>query len=133
MRIWRVLPLVALVLAGASMFLSALLYGRSVDTTNRIEAETTERRDQACRGYEAVYRNEVKELGNTYDFFLHPPKEFEGLLKDPRVIQSLRDSERDARSDADGYGQFVPPACDDPGIGLPEPDPVAPPRPKELR
>lgn len=126
------LALVALLLASITLLVSVVLYVRSVDATDKITAETNERRDQACRGAEGLYKTELESLRQTYDLFANPPKGLEELVRDPRLVQQLHEQERDARKDNDRFGQFVTPSCDDPGIGLPEPDPEVPKRPKGL-
>jgi hypothetical protein len=97
-----------------------------------VTSETRGRRDQACRGLELGHRQEVRQLRRTYRFYLDPPPSFRDLLSNPLVAQQLREDERAAQSDQDQYGVFVPKYCDEPGVGLPEPDPKVPERPPEL-
>lgn len=122
----------ALILAAVTLLISAGLYARSVDATNDINREGAARRDQACRGAEGAYKTEIEQLRQTYDYFAHPPKGLEQTIKDPRVVQTLHDQERDAAKDTDRFGQFVAPYCDESGVGLKEPDPTLPKRPKGL-
>lgn len=99
---------------------------------NKINSEREERTDQACRGYELQYAEEVKELRNTYKLLEDPPPEFVGLLKNPLVVDSILEDERNVQNDRDEFGVYVAPYCDEPGVGLEEPDPVVPERPKAV-
>ncbi len=90
------------------------------------QRETAHRRDQSCRGYELQHRQEVIELRRTFRFYENPPPSFAELLKEPLVIQQLKERVRDAAKDQDQFGVFVPPVCDLPGYGRPEPDPKVP-------
>lgn len=122
----RWLPVVAIVMATVALGVSVGLVFWAVH-------EGTDRRDEACRGLELNHKQEVIELDRTYKFYADPPPGFEGLLKNPLVAKSLREAERAAKDDQDRYGVYVPSYCDDPGVGLKEPDPVVPARPPSLR
>lgn len=99
----------------------------------KIEREGAQRRDQACRGLELAHKQEVKDLNRSYRFWEDPPPSFRDLLANPLVLEKLSDDIRNARSDQDGYGQFVPKYCDAPNVGLPEPDPKLPKPPRAIR
>lgn len=110
---WRLLAY--LVVAAAFFF-----------TIYRIEVEGNERRDQICEQAERVHLQEVVELRRTYDYLdgLQPEQ-----LKDPlnaTVLTFLPQTEHTAQTDS------APPFCDEPGVGLPEPDPVVPKRPEKI-
>jgi hypothetical protein len=93
-----------------------------------IRAENRERRDQSCAISERKQATDIKKLRQTYAY-LHR-KRREGRLGEdlPReVIRAL------PRSEAEAHEDDAPPFCDEKGIGLPEPDPVIPSRPREFR
>ncbi len=93
----------------------------------RIDNESRGRRDQSCRQSEAKHQADVNELKRTYRFLTNPKKRAllgPGLAR--LIILTLPAREREARVDP------APPFCDEPGIGLPEPDPKIPERPKGL-
>jgi hypothetical protein len=93
----------------------------------KISNEGRERRDQTCTQSEREHLVKVQELRRTYGFLTNPKKRRllgPGLTK--LVILGLPRTEREARVDP------APPFCNEPGIGLPEPDPVIPPRPHGL-
>lgn len=106
-------------------------------TIRQFIAESRARRDENCRIQEYEQAREVEDLRRTYEFL---PKL---IARDPdsvlvaASIQALPSLEEKARVDnAPGY-------CDEPGaaaekrgappVGLPEPDPVIPKRPRSLR
>lgn len=112
------------------------------NTQARIRAEGALRRSANCRVFENDHRDEVDQLIQSYSFYEDPPQGLEALLLDPRALAELAELERDAHSDLDKHGAYVPRYCDVPGakaekagaapIGLPEPDPVIPKRPEGI-
>lgn len=78
--------------------------------------------DQSCRSDEREHKIQVKTLVNTYSFLIKYPN---GELAQA-VRPGLADTERRAGKDT------APKICDRPGLGLPEPDPCVPGRPKAL-
>lgn len=116
---------IALVLAALSCLLSVVLYKQIVD-------EAAQRRDQSCRGLELGHLREIRDLRQSYSFYADPPPGLKDLLKDPRALRQLGEQAKDAMDDQDAFGVYVPPYCDKPGFGLPEPDPKVPLPPKGL-
>lgn len=89
---------------------------------NDIRDEGTERRDQTCLLFERQHAAAVLRLGSTYEFLKS------GKVAELReaVLASLPQVEADARE------SIAPEYCDADGVGLPEPNPTIPPRPKTL-
>lgn len=121
-----------ILVAAAAIYSNIQLY--QITKTNRdiisqAAADTRERRNQACTGSEATHKQEVIDLERSYRFYKDPPQEFRNLLANPLFKKSFLEAERAAIQDGDQYGEFVSKFCDDPGIGLPEPDPTIPERP----
>lgn len=107
----------ALILAAFSLFVGVGLYAVFVHSRN-------EARDELCQNAETKHLEEIQNLKQSYDYFLHPPRGLKYYIKnDPRALVQLRQLERDARNDEDSYGEFVPSYCDRDGFGRPEPDP----------
>ena len=92
----------------------------------QIERESKGRRDQSCRISESQHKADVDGLRRTYDYLkqLTPRQRRSPINR--AILANLPVTEREARMDP------APPFCDEPGIGLPEPDPVLPKRPKSL-
>lgn len=115
----NLVPLTAVALA----FWSVLGVQRAVDETAR---EGAERRDQICLSAEREHLNDVTSLTRTYEYLgsltrgerMQPLNRF--------LIRSLPEAENKVRIDP------APPFCDEPDVGLPEPDPRIPHRPAEL-
>lgn len=93
-------------------------------TQQQFQSETKERINQGCLLAEARAKESVDRLKQTYDFLVHPPADLKGLI--PYAMANLNKTEQDALDNA------APPYCDAPNIGLPEPNPVIPPRPLQL-
>lgn len=91
----------------------------------RVKREGLKRRDQLCLADENAHLRDVKKLRATYRFLLGPPPPAPSSLV-LAVRLGLSSQEADARDHAPDF-------CDEPGIGLPEPDPIIPRRPKALR
>lgn len=87
------------------------------------------RSDQACQLFETDHLKDVQQLRDTYKFLLDPDAANTGLVK--FVILNLPRTEQEARTDnAPEYCDGVTATGAD--IGLPEPDPKIPERPKKL-
>lgn len=117
-----VISLAALVLAGASIFLSAFLF-------TKLASEGADRRDQSCRLFEGDHLADVQRLMRTYAY-LERQSRTSDLTSE--VVRGLPELEQEARVDT------APAYCDEPGakaekagadpVGLPEPDPKVPAR-----
>lgn len=114
---WRVPLAVVSTMASLALFSSVYFYVK-------IQNESQERRHQICLRDEREHLKDVHRLQETYRFLVDPP----AALWDLRTVvrAQLSRTESDARDRA-------PQFCDDPEVGLPEPDPVIPSRPKSLR
>lgn len=90
--------------------------------------EARDRLDQACTRDERNQKRDVETLRRTYDYLVREQREGRSLASgiNRAVLIGLPRTEADAREDD------ALPACDKPGVGLPEPDPVLPKRPKSL-
>ncbi len=100
---------------------------------SKITAEGRDRRSQTCTTFESEHLQEVRQLRATYAYLLALTAQERRSTLNRFVIRQLPERERDARTDADAFGVTVPAYCDEPGIGLPEPDPVTPKRPASLQ
>lgn len=90
------------------------------------ESEAQMRRDQSCVLFERSHLADVNQLSDTYRYLLSlSPQELRNPLNQ-FILASLPEVEQQAHVDT------APRYCDAPGVGLPEPDPVVPDRPKEL-
>lgn len=96
---------------------------------NRIRRESLERRDQSCLGDELEHLKDVRRLRQTYKFLLDPPPSLRDLV--PLVRIQLPVVEDDARDRAPLFCDETQP--DGSPVGLPEPDPRIPERPRALR
>jgi hypothetical protein len=110
--VWRFTIMLALLLAGASILLTSYLF-----TT--LASEGADRRDQSCRLFEADHLADVEQLKRTYSYLDRQTVPSE-LTRE--IVRRLPELEREARIDG------APAYCDEPGVGLKEPDPVLPPR-----
>lgn len=117
------LPGVAVVLAAAAIFLSAFLFARVQAVFDKLAMESKGRRDQACLRDETAHKRDVRQLRQTYKFLAAPPPSLRDLV--PLIVAQLPRTEQEAEDKAPAF-------CDEPGIGLPEPDPVIPRRPRAL-
>jgi hypothetical protein len=90
-----------------------------------IEREGRERRDQSCMLSERQHLQDVIQLRRTYRYLVDPEKfgDRKGSDLYNVVLAQLGRTERQARIDR------APQFCDEPGIGLREPDPRIPQRP----
>lgn len=114
----QALPGIALVLAALSIFLSVVLFAK-------IQSEGRERRSQSCLSSEGKHLDEVNQLKRTYGY-LERNREHLNVGLAAEIMRVLPETERHAMHDA------APAFCDEPGIGLPEPDPKIPKRPAFL-
>jgi len=95
------------------------------------EQERNIRADQACNLFETDHLKDVQELKQTYKFLLDPDAVTENKALVKFIVLNLPRTEEEARLDS------APPYCDGTfpngdDIGLPEPDPKIPERPKAL-
>lgn len=122
---WRIVAGLALLLASASLLLNGLLYDRGI-------SEAAERRDQNCLSFEGKHAQEVRDLDDQYAFLLTAPRERWDDTQTFVYERTLPALEREAVRDNDPLGERVPAYCDEPGVGLAEPDPCIPKRPQSL-
>lgn len=118
------LILLAFVLAG---FVRVEFVARDArDLAETQKRDSRERIDQSCTLFERDHLTDVQRLRNTYRYLaqLRPSEVDQPLNR--FVIRALPETEREARQDT------APRYCDEPGLGLPEPDPVIPQRPQNL-
>ena len=99
---------------------------------HQLAREGKERRDQTCTGWEQGHAAEIRDLERSYEFYENTPPELEALANNSFSAVSLWEQIRDAQIDTDGYGEFVPDYCDEPGVGKKEPDPSMPKPPPEV-
>lgn len=122
--ITRRIAMASLVVAASAVLLAAVLFAW-------FEGEARQRRDANCQSFELGHRQEVEDLAGAYKLVAaSPPASWDRLQR--FVAARIPTLERDAASDSDGQGVNVPGYCDEPGVGLPEPDPCLPPRPVGL-
>lgn len=131
-RVWQdVVPLIALVLAGIAVA------GHS-STLDNIESEGAERRDQTCVAFERdaiaavnAYREASVRLERTEKFLerIPPGTEDEPLNREIRLNLPRLREEVDAKY-AEAKTASAPPYCDEPGVGLKEPNPTLPSEPR---
>lgn len=98
-----------------------------------LEQTRTESRDQLCMWFEPDHLEDVQELRRTYkrvpealEFYIAAAPEKLRPFLENAVATDVARLEAEARVDS------APAFCDEPGVGLPEPDPVVPKRPKGL-
>lgn len=103
-------------------------------TISRVQAESKTRADQNCKIFETQHLATVERLRNTYKYLLALTPDERALAASGHgnqlnilVMRNLKQTEAEAKIDP------APIYCDKPGVGLPEPDPVVPKRPPELR
>lgn len=116
LRAWKAIAATALILAALSVLLTAVLFAR-------IASESHDRRSQECVFLETQQAKAVENLRRTYDYLEHltPAQRHEPLNR--AIRQALPVAESDAKAPVPAY-------CNEPGIGLPEPGPAVPKRPK---
>lgn len=118
---------VAIALSLWSTAITQQTLGKQEKQQRAAAAESVERRDQNCLLFERSQQRSVQALANTYKYLggLTPRQLAEPLNR--AVLANLPQTISEAQT-AD-----APPYCDDPGVGLPEPNPVVPKPPKGLR
>ena len=89
---------------------------------DQLARESRERRDQMCNLFERDHLADVTRLKRTYAYLDRLPRREWGNPLTMAIVRQLPELEVEARQDA------APPFCDEPGIGLPEPDPELPAR-----
>jgi hypothetical protein len=103
-------------------------YGQAQDAHRRndLKKETTERLDQSCTIFEQQHLEDVIQLAKTYQYLdnLSVQQRTEGL--NVFIIKDLPETEKKAKTDS------APDFCDEPNLGLPEPDPTLPTKPAWL-
>lgn len=92
----------------------------------RLDSERAERTDQNCKLFELDHLQDVRDLRDTYKFLSNKEAATENPGLTRFIILNLPRTEKEAKIDS------APEYCDDPGLGLPEPDPVIPNRPDNL-
>lgn len=88
------------------------------------EKQRVEARDQICEGDEREHLNAVQRVDRTYDYLKRLPVADRDDSITRAILRQLPDLEREASQDT------APKFCDEPNVGLPEPDVKAGPRPK---
>lgn len=88
--------------------------------------ERASRTDQTCTVFEQQHKDDVDQLIATYRYLASLSGEELAQPLNRFVLGSLPGVIREAQTDD------APPYCDEPGVGLPEPDPVVPERPRAL-
>lgn len=129
--VWLVIA--AMLMATVAIVVAVVVFVRLDNTIDSAKAqqeafnvESLRARSANCLQFERDHLRDVKQLRDTYAYIrqLEPSE-----LGDPInrfVIGRLPETEAKARTDtAPGY-------CDNPGLGLPEPDPVVPCRPRVI-
>lgn len=126
----RHLPIIAyLILAGATAY--SMMRVSEVARTNREiirtnTINTAQRLDQICTLFETDRKANVKQLTETYKYLVALKPSEKNDTINQFIIRSLPETEANAKD-------VVPKFCNSPKVGLPEPNPKVPPRPKELR
>jgi hypothetical protein len=97
----------------------------------RIDEEGKERRHQVCLSAEREHLNSVNQLKRTYQYLVTLTPEDAGSSINQAILRQLPTTEEEASTDV------APEFCDvtNPDgspVGLPEPDPVVPKRPKSI-
>lgn len=85
-----------------------------------ITGEGAERRDETCRIDEKAHLADVKRLERTYAYLGRLPRSEWGSNFTREIVLGMPALEEEARLDR------APAFCDEPGVGLPEPDPKLP-------
>jgi hypothetical protein len=125
--------IICLVIATFSVVIAGYAVWTSSQTVHKLDQEAEIRRSQTCETFEGAYSEQIRRLENTYVFLLLPgirqrsPDLFDFALRELPTL------EQGAKSDDDPFGPRVPAYCDDPNVGLPEPDPKVPRRPAGLQ
>lgn len=92
----------------------------------RLDREGVARRDQTCALQETKQKADVDALARTYDYLAGLSRAERRERLNVVILAQLPRTVREAQIDD------APPFCDQPGVGLPEPDPKLPRRPPGL-
>jgi hypothetical protein len=90
------------------------------------QSETKNRIDQLCTVQETKQKSDVDALAQTYRYLAGLSGDELSQSLNKAVLAGLPRVIREAETDD------APRYCDDPGVGLPEPDPKLPKRPKNI-
>lgn len=93
---------------------------------SEFENEVAQRRGQSCKISETKQAKDVKQLVKYYEYLLALSPEERNQTINKFIFKTLPDVELEASTDD------APDFCDEPGVGLPEPDMKIPARPKVL-
>ena len=115
----NLVPLSAVILAAWAVI-------GSDQARERADAEGLERRDQICLSAEREHLNDVIGLQRTYSYLKALTDEERQATLNRFIIRGLAETEDRVRVDP------APAFCDEPNVGLPEPDPPIPVRPSVL-
>lgn len=98
----------------------------TVSLVRELRSETAQRINETCRISETKQRSDVEALRRTYEYLggLSGKQLAEPLNR--AVLAGLPSTIREAETDD------APSYCDKPGVGLPEPDPKLPVRPRNI-
>jgi hypothetical protein len=94
---------------------------------NASERQRTEARDQVCQGDEREHLRDVNGVKNVYKYLESlKPADYRDSIN-LAIIRSVSERELEANQDT------APKFCDEPGLGLPEPDPKLPERSDKIK
>lgn len=123
-EVWRdAVPAIAIGLAAWALWIQQ-------GTVNDLDREAQERTDGQCTIFEGQHLDDVTALSNTYAYFLTitPEDTNDAIFK--FAVRQLPATE--ARAYKDRAPDYCDAQVDGHDVGLPEPDPKIPPRPKGL-
>lgn len=121
--LWRHKAILAWVVLAS---VTALAIRQNYSAIQKINQEGVERRDQSCTISERKQLTDVRQLQRVYLYLLKlSPSEARSPIN-MAIRQSLPIAEGEAHQDD------APDFCDEPHVGLPEPDQCVPPRPVAL-
>lgn len=119
---------VGISLAALAITIIALLAGLSAigktASFEDFEREANARRDETCRINEHQQEQDIRRLRQAYEYLDGLPAWKRERLLRPRAARAQL-----ASLEADAMEDDAPAYCDEPDVGLPEPDPELPPRP----
>ena len=97
------------------------LYGWQSESQSRLTLANLVR-DQNCLVFEGQHLTDVEQLRSTYAYLETLPRSEWGSPLNAAIVRGLDPLEKKARMDS------APEYCDEPNLGLPEPDPRLPPK-----